>query len=507
MAAARVLRPSTSMTQPTTRLSRALLCSLKERWLQLSAWKNSSNMHVCGASELSASHQSPNGPGLVALVVLVCVGAVALACLVCVLLRRRRAATAQPAPPGAPLAAPTRLAPDLHDAVEPSSPTSSEAADSPRPLRSALRRTSAVLARAREQAAAANAANATAAMRPGLDGSTMSPYDQWQAQQGLAGRTLSFALFRSRDDSDEDDASDSAMITLQDELGRGRYGEVLAATWQRHGGGTIAVKALTVPGLKRIAAADMARIAALRHPHLLRLLGVASSPEAPLMLLLPRSTLGSLAALLRADSGAGTASHLSWHRRATIAAGVASGLAYLHAQQPPIPHGDIKGENVMLDDDFSPLLADAGLLACRPDGVFPAGTPLYAPPEVAECLASPANLLAADVYAFGAAILHQLAHAGVTAAEAFTSPLYRSMYATAVGVAAADGAASLLKWDPLQAQFARSQAGWMPELAPGCPAAMAAAIRRCCAASPAERPTAEELRVDAAAWEANAHEW
>ena len=502
----------------TTRLSRAFLCSLRERWSQLSAQSQNATMHavhgVCEAAQYSASQHSPSGAGLVALVVLVCVGAIALACLLLALvLRRRRAASSEPS--SAPLAAPSRLAPAA--SFEPSSPTSSET-DSPRPLRPALRRTSAVLAaaRAREQAAAAIAASA--AVRPNIDGGSMSPYDQWQAQQGLAGRTLSFALYcrSAAEDSDDDDpqgpqAPDTALITLHDELGRGRYGEVLAASWQRRG--AITVKALTAPGLKR--SIDLKRIAALRHPHLLRLLGVASSPEAPLLLLLPRSARGSLAALLRADAGAGTASRLSWPHRAAIAAGVASGLAYLHAQQPPFAHGDPKCENVIVfggDDDLTPRLSDAGLLACRPGGVFAAGTPLYAPPEAAEGLAPPADLLAADVYAFGSAILHQLAHAGVAAAKAFSSPLYRAVYAafeeSAALAASAEGSAtSTLKWDPLQVQFARSQAGWMPEVAPECPAAMAAAIASCCAAGPAARPTAEELRAETAAWKTNAHDW
>ena len=506
MGAARRDAPFDLHERSTARLSRVFLCSLRERWLQLSARRNSSAMHVCGAAEYSATHQSPSGAGLVALVVLLCVGAIALACLVRVFLRRRRMMCETPTPPP-PLAARSPLAPDVDDEVEPSSPTTSEAADSPRPLRSALKRTSAVLAaaRAREQAAAARAANAAAALRPSLDGGAMSTYDQWQAQQGLAGRTLSFTLFRSPDDSEDDGASNSVLITLKDELGRGRYGEVLAASWQRRG--AVVVKALTLPGLKRIADADLARIASLRHPNLLRLLGVASLPEVPLLLLLPRSSHGSLAALLRAEAGAGTASRLSWPRRAAIAAGVASGLAYLHAQQPPIPHGDCKADNVMLTDDCSPLLADANLLNCRPDGVFPVGTPLYAPPEVAEGMALPVDLLAADVYCFGSAILHQLAHAGVAAAESFTSPLYRAMaLATTAGVAA-EGSASTLKWDPLQAQFARSQEGWMPELAQGCPAAMATAISSCCAATPAARPTAKELHVEISTWPASAHEW
>lgn len=383
---------------------------------------------------------------------------------------------------------------DAAGAAEPSSPLSSET-DSPRPLRSALRRTSAVLEAARAREAAARAA---VAPRLSVDNGLMSPFDAWLQKQGLAGRAVAFTLFTS---ADKANGTATAQVVLQDKLGGGRYGEVLAASWERRG--EVVAKALTAPHT-RLVAADVARIAALRHPNVLRVLGFATLPEASL-LLLRRSACGSLVTLLRADADADAAARLGWPRRAALAAGVASGLAFLHAQKPPFAHGDVKCENVMLDDDLTPRLSDAGLLACRPDGAFACGTPLYAPPEIAEGASLPADALAADMYAFGSAVLHLLAHAGVASADSFSSPLYRAIYA-AFEASAPDEAASV-KWDSLQVQFARSQAGWLPEVAPGCPAAMAAAIASCCIATPAVRPSAEAMRLQSAAWAASAHEW
>ena len=59
---------------------------------------------------------------------------------------------------------------------------------------------------------------------------------------------------------------------------------------------------------------------------------------------------------------------ISWPIRLKIALGVAHGLHYLHAlAQPRIIHRDIKANNILLDKDFNPKIADFGLALLFPD--------------------------------------------------------------------------------------------------------------------------------------------
>jgi Flp pilus assembly protein TadD len=52
---------------------------------------------------------------------------------------------------------------------------------------------------------------------------------------------------------------------------------------------------------------------------------------------------------------------LDWDRRVCIIIGVAQGLAHLHKCNPIIVHLDIKPQNILLDQDYTPKLADFGL--------------------------------------------------------------------------------------------------------------------------------------------------
>jgi serine/threonine protein kinase len=52
---------------------------------------------------------------------------------------------------------------------------------------------------------------------------------------------------------------------------------------------------------------------------------------------------------------------LQWKQRCNIALGVAKGLAHLHHECLEwIVHCDIKPENILLDEDFEPKIADFG---------------------------------------------------------------------------------------------------------------------------------------------------
>ena len=320
------------------------------------------------------------------------------------------------------------------------------------------------------------------------------PLHVWQAQQSREARALTFTLFAGSA-TGETTKRNSAQVVMHGKLGSGRYGAVFAASWKKRSQAVV-IKAL-VPDVHCVLA-EAERAAALRHPHLLCAIGFLQLPDKSL-LLMPRGEGGSLATLL---NNATAAAQLGWPRRTALAAGVASGLAYLHAQTPPIPHRDVKPENVLLEEDFTPLLSDVWILSCSPTG-----TTLYAPPEVVQRSALPDDPLAADVYAFGSAVLHPLAHAGVIAAETFDTPLYRAVIASYAGPQPTKASSVPAGWTSLQVHLARALASWSPEVARGCPVAMAAAISSCCAEAPAARPSAEVMRVETAAWVESANTW
>ncbi|XP_008785014.2 cysteine-rich receptor-like protein kinase 3 [Phoenix dactylifera] len=99
---------------------------------------------------------------------------------------------------------------------------------------------------------------------------------------------------------------------------------------------------------------------------------------------------------------------LSWEMRYNIIVGAAEGLAYLHEEsQLRIVHRDIKLSNILLDESYSPKIADFGLVRLLPGDkthitTAIAGTLGYMAPEY---LASGKLTEKADVFSFGVLLI------------------------------------------------------------------------------------------------------
>ena len=249
---------------------------------------------------------------------------------------------------------------------------------------------------------------------------------------------------------------------------------------------------------------ELLLLQSLRHPNICTLYGVVVSPP---MLVMELCTGGSLAALLRAS----TLASLPWTRRTEIAAGVACGVDFLHSQEPPVIHRDLKSLNVVLASDGTAKLVDFGLggflphiageLASQDKATM--GTPAYMAPEVMMSIPG-GTPQAIDIFGVGV-VLHDLAHVGIFPTPPTTSSSSNS------GEPSADTPLLGGSRDPggrgLAAMLARYSTGYAVDVAPHCPKALGELLLRCMQREPAARPAAGEvlqtlLQLSAAAAEA-----
>ncbi|KIM76727.1 hypothetical protein PILCRDRAFT_826119 [Piloderma croceum F 1598] len=89
---------------------------------------------------------------------------------------------------------------------------------------------------------------------------------------------------------------------------------------------------------------------ALSHPNILPFLSLYNSPEYSMGMVSPWMERGNIMDHLRRSPNTD---------RSLLIRDVASGLAYLHSK--PIIHGDLKGHNVLIDDNGKACIADFGL--------------------------------------------------------------------------------------------------------------------------------------------------
>jgi serine/threonine protein kinase len=197
-----------------------------------------------------------------------------------------------------------------------------------------------------------------------------------------------------------------ATTNFKDELGRGGSGVVYKGILDD--GRLVAVKKLddATQGEEEFQA-ELSLIGCINHMNLVRVCGFCLKGQHRI-LISEFVENGSLDKILFNVAQNGN-NILRWHHRCKIAAGVAKGLAYLHHECLEwVLHCDVKPENILLDADLEPKIADFGLskllnrIGPNPQISRIRGTRGYIAPEWTHQLPITAK---ADVYSFGVVLL------------------------------------------------------------------------------------------------------
>ena len=139
----------------------------------------------------------------------------------------------------------------------------------------------------------------------------------------------------------------------------------------------------------------------LRHPNLVSFLGSTNLPDSPLPVLLVEYLPTTLHRLLT-----NTHQSIPLGCKISILQNVASGLAYLHRQLPPILHGHLSAKKVLLDSGaVAKISVDVGVTILPQPLLI---TSPYTPPEFSDTQSSCTK--AVDVFSFGVLSLFTLTH-------------------------------------------------------------------------------------------------
>ncbi|KAM0920580.1 hypothetical protein ACQ4PT_007412 [Festuca glaucescens] len=142
-------------------------------------------------------------------------------------------------------------------------------------------------------------------------------------------------------------------------IGQGFFGEVYKGFL---GNEQVAIKKPKISGVleKEQFANEVIIQSQVTHKNIVRLIGCCLEVDTPMLVyeFIPK---GSLHDILH-DHNNNNKIALSLDLRISIAAQSADGLAYMHSKtNTEILHGDVKPANILLDDNFSPKIADFGL--------------------------------------------------------------------------------------------------------------------------------------------------
>ncbi|CAM9110746.1 unnamed protein product [Phaeothamnion confervicola] len=209
-------------------------------------------------------------------------------------------------------------------------------------------------------------------------------------------------------------------------IGGGGFGQVYRATWR---GTAVAVKVLIAAAQDEMDEqvlddfrAEVEILAGLRHPNICLFMGACLAPphRAIVTELVSRGSLWEVLrepAVPRVHGGPAQSTYQTpagcwpWAAILQVADGTACGMNYLHCNDPPILHRDLKSANLLLDDSFRVRLCDFGLARLKAftnSMTGNCGTVQWMAPEV---LANAKYSETADVYSFGVVCWEMLTRA------------------------------------------------------------------------------------------------
>lgn len=202
-----------------------------------------------------------------------------------------------------------------------------------------------------------------------------------------------------------------ATRSFKEELGRGGSGVVYNGVLEN--GMVVAVKKLEdVRHGEQEFWGEVSVIGRVYHMNLVRTYGFCSE-DSHRLLVCEFVEKGSLDKALFDEN-----TLLGWKERFKIAVGVARGLAYLHHECLEwVIHCDVKPENILLDRNYEPKIADFGLAKLLNRGVIGSnlskirGTRGYIAPEWASNLPITGKV---DVYSYGVVLLELVSGSRVT---------------------------------------------------------------------------------------------
>ncbi|CAI9766315.1 unnamed protein product [Fraxinus pennsylvanica] len=144
-------------------------------------------------------------------------------------------------------------------------------------------------------------------------------------------------------------------------IGEGGHGSVYKGRLQR--GVYVAVKVLLVElesmRGEREFIAEIAALSDIKHENLVTLLGCCVDGAKRLLVYEYMENNCLAHAFLGREQNR---MKFNWELRRDISTGIAKGISYLHEEiDPHIVHRDIKGSNILLDQNFTPKLGDFGL--------------------------------------------------------------------------------------------------------------------------------------------------